>query len=113
MWHSTLACNVVSGLIFQGLLLFGGAGQPLSYWWQPFLVAGLWIADQRGLQFARRAERHGGFNFEMAAREREFDVHGDCVGFNATIGFFRDRLELEKKSAKIALGAFLLSADKF
>ncbi len=46
LWHSTLVCNLVGGLMFQGLLFFGGAGQPLSHWWQPLVVAGLWILGQ-------------------------------------------------------------------
>lgn len=46
LWHSAFACNVLAGLLFQGLLLLGGPGQPLAMWWQPLLLASLFLCGQ-------------------------------------------------------------------
>ena len=46
LWHSAFACNVLAGILFQGLLLLGGPGQPLSMWWQPLLLAVLFLTGQ-------------------------------------------------------------------
>lgn len=46
LWHSAFACNVLAGILFQGLLVLGGAGQPLAMWWQPLLLAVLFLTGQ-------------------------------------------------------------------
>jgi drug/metabolite transporter (DMT)-like permease len=46
VWHSVFVSNIVAGLFFQGLLIFGGTFPPLSLWWQPLLVAFLFISGQ-------------------------------------------------------------------
>ncbi|HEY0076403.1 MAG TPA: hypothetical protein VGB77_20055, partial [Abditibacteriaceae bacterium] len=43
VWRTAFVCNVFSGLCFQGLWLLGGPGQSLSLWWQPALVALLFL----------------------------------------------------------------------
>jgi drug/metabolite transporter (DMT)-like permease len=45
-WHSTVVSNILAGVLFQVLLVLGGTWQPLSLWWQPFLVAFLFIFGQ-------------------------------------------------------------------
>ncbi len=46
LWHSTVVCNVLGALMFQGLLVFGGELLPWTFWWQPFLVASLALGGQ-------------------------------------------------------------------
>ncbi len=46
LWHLAFACNVLAGLLFQGLLVLGGHSQPLVMLWQPLLVAVLFLAGQ-------------------------------------------------------------------
>jgi drug/metabolite transporter (DMT)-like permease len=46
MWHSAFVSNIFAGLLFQTFLIFGGAWQPLSLWWQPLLAAFLFLSGQ-------------------------------------------------------------------
>jgi len=45
----TLVCNVICGIVFQVLLVFGGTFHA-ELWWQPMLIAALFIMGQ-GLTF--------------------------------------------------------------
>ncbi len=46
VWRTAFVCNVTSALCFQGLLLLGGTVKPLGFWWQPALVALLFLSGQ-------------------------------------------------------------------
>jgi len=46
VWHTTFVSNLMAAVGFQVLLFFGGTWQPLSLWWQPFVVALLFISGQ-------------------------------------------------------------------
>jgi drug/metabolite transporter (DMT)-like permease len=46
VWHSAFASNISAALLFQVLLIFGGTWPPLSLWWQPLLVAFLFLSGQ-------------------------------------------------------------------
>ena len=46
VWRTAFVCNVASALCFQGLLLLGGTWKPLALWWQPALVALLFLSGQ-------------------------------------------------------------------
>ncbi|TLD70844.1 EamA/RhaT family transporter [Phragmitibacter flavus] len=46
LWHSTWVSNVLVGLLFQILLLFPGEWMPVEMWYQPMLVALLFLAGQ-------------------------------------------------------------------
>lgn len=52
LWHSTVVCNLLGGLIFQVLLLLGGKSLPWELWWQPVLVALLSLIGQTLTFFA-------------------------------------------------------------
>ncbi len=53
LWHSTVVCNVLAALVFQSLLLLGGTWAPLPHaWWQPLVIALLFIAGQMATLFA-------------------------------------------------------------
>ncbi len=46
VWRTAFVCNVIAALCFQPLALLGGQAQPLTRWWQPALVALLFVAGQ-------------------------------------------------------------------
>jgi drug/metabolite transporter (DMT)-like permease len=46
LWHTTFVSNIFTAVAFQGLLVFGGEWRPLAYWWQPLLVAALFLSGQ-------------------------------------------------------------------
>jgi drug/metabolite transporter (DMT)-like permease len=46
VWHSSFVSNILAALLFQVLLVFGGTLQPLALWWQPLLVALLFLSGQ-------------------------------------------------------------------
>lgn len=46
VWRTAFVCNVASAICFQPLLLLGGNARPLSQWWQPALVALLFLSGQ-------------------------------------------------------------------
>jgi drug/metabolite transporter (DMT)-like permease len=46
LWHSAFVSNVLAGILFQGLLLLGGPGQPIEMWWQPLFLALLFLVGQ-------------------------------------------------------------------
>lgn len=46
LWHSTLVSNLFAALVFQGLLVFGGELRPFEFWWQPLVVAVLFLSGQ-------------------------------------------------------------------
>jgi drug/metabolite transporter (DMT)-like permease len=46
LWHTTFVSNIVAAFGFQVLLVFGGHWQPLAQWWQPFVVALLFVSGQ-------------------------------------------------------------------
>lgn len=52
LWHSAFVSNLLAALIFQGLLVFGGEWQPPTSWWQPLLVALLFLSGQIWTLFA-------------------------------------------------------------
>lgn len=46
LWHSTVIANLFAVLVFQGLLFLGGPGQPFALWWQPLVMALLFLSGQ-------------------------------------------------------------------
>lgn len=46
LWPSTVVANLIAAVAFQGLLAWGGTWQPWSLWWQPLLVACLFLSGQ-------------------------------------------------------------------
>jgi drug/metabolite transporter (DMT)-like permease len=46
IWRTTRVCNVVAAVVFAPLLLLGGTAPPLGQWWQPLLVALLFLSGQ-------------------------------------------------------------------
>lgn len=46
LWHSTFVSNLLAAFVFQGLLVFDGRWLPLELWWQPLLVALLFLSGQ-------------------------------------------------------------------
>lgn len=46
VWRTAFACNVTAAIAFQGLLFLGGTLKPLGFWWQPALVALLFLSGQ-------------------------------------------------------------------
>ena len=46
VWQTTRVCNVVAALLFIPLLFLGGIIPPFGQWWQPPLVALLFLAGQ-------------------------------------------------------------------
>lgn len=46
LWHSTWVCNVMAGVVFQLLLVFPGKWLDVTMWYQPFLVAALFLVAQ-------------------------------------------------------------------
>jgi drug/metabolite transporter (DMT)-like permease len=46
LWHSTWVSNVLVGLAFQGLLVYPGQWMPAEMWYQPLLVALLFLGGQ-------------------------------------------------------------------
>ena len=46
VWRTAFVCNVSTALCFQGLLVLGGQWKPLAFWWQPALVALLFLSGQ-------------------------------------------------------------------
>lgn len=55
-WRTAFLSNLAIGLVFAPFWFFGGPGQPLSFFWQPLLVALLFIAGQA---FSFLALHHG------------------------------------------------------
>jgi drug/metabolite transporter (DMT)-like permease len=46
VWRTAFVCNVASAICFQPLLLLGGQTPSLSQWWQPAVVAILFLSGQ-------------------------------------------------------------------
>lgn len=46
LWESTFVSNLATAVLFQAVLLFGGNWLPLAYWWQPVVVALLFLLGQ-------------------------------------------------------------------
>lgn len=46
VWRTTFVANFICALLFSGLWLLGGQLQPLAQWWQPAVVAALFLAGQ-------------------------------------------------------------------
>lgn len=46
LWHSTWVSNVLTALVFQVLMVFPGEWLPLEFWFQPVMVALLFLAGQ-------------------------------------------------------------------
>jgi drug/metabolite transporter (DMT)-like permease len=46
VWRTAFVCNVAIAICFQCLLLRGGTFKPLAEWWQPALVALLFLSGQ-------------------------------------------------------------------
>lgn len=46
LWHSTWVCNVMAGVVFQLLLLLPGRWLGLEMWYQPLVVAVLFLVAQ-------------------------------------------------------------------
>lgn len=46
VWRTAFISNLIAAVMFQPLLLLGGSWQPLSFWWQPAVVAVFFILGQ-------------------------------------------------------------------
>lgn len=46
LWPSTVVANLMAAVVFQALLAWGGTWPPLALWWQPLLVATLFLSGQ-------------------------------------------------------------------
>jgi drug/metabolite transporter (DMT)-like permease len=52
LWESTFVSNLLAALAFQVVLVFGGNWLPLSFWWQPVVVALLFLLGQSATLFS-------------------------------------------------------------
>ena len=46
LWHTTVVSNLLAAVLFQALQFFGGNWPPLALWWQPLVVALLFLSGQ-------------------------------------------------------------------